>query len=149
MLDEPSIGLHPSNLQGLTGVMEDLIADGNSVVLVDHDTQVLSGADWLVELGPGAGAGGGVILAQGTVEELTQNPASLIGPYLTGGAGRLRAGTKKEELFALGDVAMATRQLHTVKPLEVCFPKGRLSVVTGVSGSGKTTMVLELSLIHI
>ncbi len=143
VLDEPSIGLHPSNLQGLTGVMEDLIADGNSVVLVDHDTQVLSGADWLVELGPGAGAGGGVILAQGTVEELTQNPASLIGPYLTGGAGRLRAGTKKEELFALGDVAMATRQLHTVKPLEVCFPKGRLSVVTGVSGSGKTTMVLE------
>ena len=143
VLDEPSIGLHPSNLQGLTGVMEDLIADGNSVVLVDHDTQVLSGADWLVELGPGAGAGGGAILAQGTVEELTQNPASLIGPYLTGGAGRLRAGTKKEELFALGDVAMATRQLHTVKPLEVCFPKGRLSVVTGVSGSGKTTMVLE------
>ena len=143
VLDEPSIGLHPSNLQGLTGVMEDLIADGNSVVLVDHDTQVLSGADWLVELGPGAGAGGGVILAQGTVEELTQNPASLIGPYLTGGAGRLRTRMKKEELFALGDVAMATRQLHTVKPLEVCFPKGRLSVVTGVSGSGKTTMVLE------
>ncbi len=143
VLDEPSIGLHPSNLQGLTGVMEDLIADGNSVVLVDHDTQVLSGADWLVELGPGAGAGGGTILAQGTVEELTQNPASLIGPYLTGGAGRLRTRMKKEELFALGDVAMATRQLHTVKPLEVCFPKGRLSVVTGVSGSGKTTMVLE------
>ncbi len=143
VLDEPSIGLHPSNLQGLTGVMEDLIADGNSVVLVDHDTQVLSGADWLVELGPGAGAGGGAILAQGTVEELTQNPASLIGPYLTGGAGRLRTRTKKEELFALGDVAMATRQIHTVKPLEVCFPKGRLSVVTGVSGSGKTTMVLE------
>lgn len=143
VLDEPSIGLHPSNLQGLTGVMEDLIADGNSVVLVDHDTQVLSGADWLVELGPGAGAGGGAILAQGTVEELTQNPASLIGPYLTGGAGRLRTRTKKEELFALGDVAMATWQLHTVKPLEVCFPKGRLSVVTGVSGSGKTTMVLE------
>ena len=143
VLDEPSIGLHPSNLQGLTGVMEDLIADGNSVVLVDHDTQVLSGADWLVELGPGAGAGGGVILAQGTVEELTQHPASLIGPDLTGGAGRLRTRTKKEELFALGDVAMATRQLHTVKPLEVCFPKGRLSVVTGVSGSGKTTMVLE------
>ena len=143
VLDEPSIGLHPSNLQGLTEVMEDLIADGNSVVLVDHDTQVLSGADWLVELGPGAGAGGGAILAQGTVEELTQNPASLIGPYLTGGAGRLRTRMKKEELFALGDVAMATRQLHTVKPLEVCFPKGRLSVVTGVSGSGKTTMVLE------
>ena len=143
VLDEPSIGLHPSNLQGLTGVMEDLIADGNSVVLVDHDTQVLSGADWLVELGPGAGAGGGAILAQGTVEELTQNPASLIGPYLTGGAGRLRTRMKKEELFALGDVAMATRQIHTVKPLEVRFPKGRLSVVTGVSGSGKTTMVLE------
>ncbi len=143
VLDEPSIGLHPSNLQGLTGVMEDLIADGNSVVLVDHDTQVLSGADWLVELGPGAGAGGGAILAQGTVEELTQNPASRRGACLTGGAGRLRTRTKKEELFAMGDVAMATWQIHTVKPLEVCFPKGRLSVVTGVSGSGKTTMVLE------
>nr|MCR5841344.1 excinuclease ABC subunit UvrA [Bacteroidales bacterium] len=156
VLDEPSIGLHPSNLEGLTGVMDDLVADGNSVVLVDHDTQVLSHADWIIELGPDAGAGGGTLLAQGTVADIRSNPVSKIGPFLEipGQAGddtRAKAGEDNPapaapgaaELFAEGSVSMRTGAIHTVQPLEVRFPKGRLSVVTGVSGSGKTTMILE------
>ena len=144
VLDEPSIGLHPANLEGLTGVMDDLVADGNSVVLVDHDTQVLSHADSIIELGPEAGAGGGRIIAQGTVDELIRDPGSMIGPFLSPGyKGVLGKRTPKEELFALGEIRMKTDAIHTVKPLSVSFPKGRLSAVTGVSGSGKTTMVLE------
>ena len=140
VLDEPSIGLHPSNLEGLTGVMDDLVADGNSVVLVDHDTQVLAHSDWVIELGPEAGAKGGSIIAQGTVSQLEANPASRIGPYLK---SSLKPAARRADLFDLGTIRMTTGAIHTVKPLEVSFPKGRLSVVTGVSGSGKTTMVLE------
>ena len=140
VLDEPSIGLHPSNLEGLTGVMDDLVADGNTVVLVDHDTDVLKHADWIVELGPEAGAKGGTVIAQGTVGELEADPASRIGPYLKSG---LKPSPRRQDLFDLGRIRMSTGAIHTVKPLEVCFPKGRLSVVTGVSGSGKTTMILE------
>ena len=140
VLDEPSIGLHPSNLEGLTGVMDDLVADGNSVVLVDHDTQVLAHSDWVIELGPEAGAKGGSIIAQGTVSQLEANPASRIGPYLK---SSLKPAARRADLFDLGTIRMTTGAIHTVKPLEVSFPKGRLSVVTGVSGSGKTTMILE------
>ena len=140
VLDEPSIGLHPSNLEGLTGVMDDLVADGNTVVLVDHDTDVLKHADWVIELGPEAGAKGGTIIAQGTVGELEANPASRIGPFLKSG---LKPAPRRRDLFDLGSIRMTTGAIHTVKPLEVSFPKGRLSVVTGVSGSGKTTLILE------
>ena len=140
VLDEPSIGLHPSNLEGLTGVMDDLVADGNTVVLVDHDTDVLGHADWIIELGPEAGAKGGTVIAQGTVGELEANPASRIGPFLKSG---LKPAPRREDLFNLGRIRMTTGAIHTVKPLEVTFPKGRLSVVTGVSGSGKTTLILE------
>ena len=140
VLDEPSIGLHPSNLEGLTGVMDDLVADGNTVVLVDHDTDVLGHADWIIELGPEAGARGGTVIAQGTVGELEANPASRIGPFLKSG---LKPAPRRQDLFDLGHIRMTTGAIHTVKPLEVSFPKGRLSVVTGVSGSGKTTMILE------
>ncbi len=144
VLDEPSIGLHPSNLEGLTGVMDDLVADGNSIVLVDHDTQVLRHADWLIELGPGAGAGGGEILAEGTTSDLSANSVSRIGPFLAETAQPLlRTRTAAEHLFDLGEIRMETDTIHTVKPLSVHFPKGRLTVVTGVSGSGKTTMILE------
>lgn len=143
VLDEPSIGLHPSNIVGLTGVMEDLVADGNSVVLVDHDTQVLSKAQWIIEMGPEAGSRGGHVIAQGTVQDLTRDPASKIGPFLSGTAISVRERTKAEDLFALGRIHLSTSAIHTVKPLEVDIPKGRITLVTGVSGSGKTTLVLE------
>ena len=144
VLDEPSIGLHPSNLVGLTGVMHDLVADGNSVILVDHDTQILREADWIIEMGPEAGAKGGHVIAEGTIPAIEENPASQIGPFLSGKAeAKQRTCAAKEALFANGTIHLSTAQIHTVKPLEVDIPKGRLTVVTGVSGSGKTTLVLE------
>ena len=143
VLDEPSIGLHPANLEGLCGVMDDLIADGNSVVLVDHDTQILSKSDWMIELGPGAGSQGGEVIAQGTVADMERNPVSIIGPYLAGKGRTEPSHASGEEIFKYGAITMSTGRIHTVQPLEVRIPKGRLTVVTGVSGSGKTTMVLE------
>ena len=144
VLDEPSIGLHPSNITGLIGVMHDLIADGNSVVLVDHDTQLLSVADWLIEMGPDAGAGGGYVIAEGTVADIERNIHSMIGPFLAGctrvNVERLAAGA---DVFSNGKIHLSTAAIHTVKPLEVDIPKGKLTVVTGVSGSGKTTLILE------
>ena len=143
VLDEPSIGLHPSNIVGLNGVMRDLIADGNSVVLVDHDTQVLAESDWIIEMGPEAGAGGGHVIAQGTVAELAADKNSQIGVFLGGQGSVAPAERPAAELFAEGRIHLSTDAIHTVKPLEVDIPKGRLTVVTGVSGSGKTTLILE------
>ena len=164
VLDEPSIGLHPSNIVGLTGVMKDLIADGNSVVLVDHDTQILTEADWIIEMGPGAGADGGRVIAQGSPEALSQNPGSMIGPFLEpflereNGEKERRASdapglrnqpepeagsSQKSALFKAGTIRLSTGPIHTVKPLQAEIPKGKLTVVTGVSGSGKTTLILE------
>ena len=147
VLDEPSIGLHPHNLKGLTGVMDDLAADGNTVVIVDHATQVLSPADWMIEMGPGAGASGGTVIAEGTIEEIEHNPESVIGPYLSGEDSiqtkdDLMPGAEAG-LFAKGTIHMQTGPIHTVHSLDVRIPKGKLTVVTGVSGSGKTTMILE------
>ena len=144
VLDEPSIGLHPSNIVGLIGVMDDLVSDGNSVILVDHDIQILKEADWIVEMGPEAGANGGRVIAQGSIGSVEADPDSRIGPFLSGKAETLtRTRAPKEGMFANGTIRMSTSQIHTVKPLDVEIPKGRLTVVTGVSGSGKTTMVLE------
>ncbi len=144
VLDEPSIGLHPSNIEGLGGVIEDLVGDGNSVILVDHDTEILKTADWIIEMGPEAGKGGGRVIAEGSVEEIEKNSASQIGPFLSGKAEtRMRESCRKENLFDKGRIRLTTDSIHTVKPLCVDFPKGRLTVITGVSGSGKTTMILE------
>lgn len=144
VLDEPSIGLHPSNVEGLLGVVDDLLADGNSVVLVDHDVRVLRHADHLVEIGPGSGAAGGQVIAQGTVAEVEATPATRIGPFLSGACRvRTRERSAADAVFAEGALELATGAIHTVKPLEVRIPRGRLTAVTGVSGSGKTTLVLE------
>lgn len=151
VLDEPSIGLHPSNLEGLTGVMDDLVADGNSVLLVDHDTQVLAHADWIVELGPEAGAKGGHLVAEGTVAQIAKNPKSQIGPFLAAkhaksakdGRDKKDARDKLRASAPPREIKLSTSAIHTVQPLEVSFPKSKLSVVTGVSGSGKTTLILE------
>lgn len=144
VLDEPSIGLHPSNIIGLNGVMRDLVADGNSVILVDHETQILSAADWLIELGPQAGAAGGKIVAEGTISDIKKNPNSIIAPFLSGKA-KLRRTSRPtlKQMFDNGIIKLATRNIHTVQPLAVNIPKGRMTAVTGVSGSGKTTLILE------
>ena len=142
VLDEPSIGLHPANIAGLIGVMHDLIADGNSVLLVDHDTQILRESDWLIELGPKAGADGGRIIAEGTIEQIKANPASMIGPYFAR-RQEVKRNARTAGLFGNGRIHMQTAPVHTVRDLDVSIPKGRLTAVTGVSGSGKTTMVLE------
>lgn len=143
VLDEPSIGLHPSNIVGLTGVMKDLIADGNSIVLVDHDTRILAESNHIIEMGPGAGSNGGNIIAEGNINEIEANENSKIGPFLKGCKERIRPSVNELELFSFGKIHLSTDNIHTVKPLEVDIPKGRLTVVTGVSGSGKTTLVLE------
>lgn len=140
VLDEPSIGLHPANITGLTGVMQDLIHDGNSVILVDHDTQILSEADWLIEMGPQA-VRAAARWFQGSIPAIEANAASRIGPFLAGKAQCLRPQAPQSELFALGRIQLSTNAIHTVKPLDIEIPKGRLTVVTGVSGSGKTTLV--------
>ncbi|MFR3196558.1 MAG: excinuclease ABC subunit UvrA [Bifidobacterium longum] len=144
VLDEPSIGLHPSNVDGLLGVMHDLVADGNSVVVVDHDVRVLKACDHLIEMGLVAGAEGGHVIAQGTVGEVAANPSSRIAPFLSDQvSARIRERVAEPQVFSLGHIRMTTSQLHTVKPLDVDIPRGRLVAVTGVSGSGKTTVVLE------
>ena len=141
VLDEPSIGLHPANIVGLNAVMHDLVKDGNSVVLVDHDTQILKESDWMIELGPKAGADGGTVIAQGTVQQLKADPKSVIGKYL--GDKQKSSSSKTVDLFANGEIKLEIGAIHTVKPLTARIPKNRLTVITGVSGSGKTTLILE------
>ncbi len=144
VLDEPSIGLHPANVDGLLGVMRDLLADGNSVVFVDHDVQILREADWLVEIGPGSGTHGGTVVAEASPTGLADAPGSLLAGFLTGAEPAVvRTRAASDRVFEHGRIRLATDAVHTVHPLEVEVPLGRLTAVTGVSGSGKTTLVLE------
>lgn len=144
VLDEPSIGLHPSNIVGLRGVLHDLIKDGNSVVLVDHDVQILKDSDWIIEMGPQAGVNGGYVVAEGTIPEIIDNKKSIIGGFLSDKEEvKIRENISPDMMFKNGKIHLETNSIHTVKPLKIDIPKGRLTVVTGVSGSGKTTMVLE------
>lgn len=144
VLDEPTIGLHPSNVDGLMGVVGDLMADGNSVVMVDHDTRVLRRVQHLIEIGSGSGAQGGRVIAQGSVDQVEHDPSSRIAPFLSGERHvRVRTRCSEQDMFDQGTIHMKTAQIHTVHPLDVTIPRGRLTVVTGVSGSGKTTTILE------
>ena len=144
VLDEPSIGLHPSNIIGLKGVIKSLIDDGNSVILVDHDTQILSTSDWIIEMGPKAGLEGGNVIVEGTVAKIEADKNSIIGKYLSNKEIiKVKNKIQSQEMFENGKILLETDKIHTVKPLKVEVPKGRLTVITGVSGSGKTTMVLE------
>lgn len=144
VLDEPSIGLHPSNIVGLKGVIRDLVADGNSVILVDHDTQILKEADWVIEMGPKAGINGGYVIAEGTINDIENNENSIIGGFVSEKNNTIiRKSLPADEIFDFGKIHLETNRIHTVKPLKVDIPKGRLTCITGVSGSGKTTMVLE------
>ena len=144
VLDEPSIGLHPSNIVGLRGVLHDLIEDGNSVVLVDHDVQILKDSDWIIEMGPQAGINGGYVVAEGTIPEIIDNKKSIIGGFLSDKEEvKIRGNISPDMMFKNGKIHLETNSIHTVKPLKIDIPKGRFTVVTGVSGSGKTTMVLE------
>ena len=144
VLDEPSIGLHPANIKGLNDVMHDLISDGNSVILVDHDTQILSESDWIIEMGPDSGSDGGEVINEGTIPDIIKSKTTKIGKFLSGNTDkRIRPKISDKDLFKLGKISLSTSSIHTVKPLELSIPKGRLTVVTGVSGSGKTTLILE------
>lgn len=142
VLDEPSIGLHPANIAGLNGVMHDLVRDGNSVLLVDHDIQILKESDWVIEMGRGAGADGGSVIAEGAIPDIENDPESVIGPYLSESGSTIKS-ANSEDIFSDGTIHMETSPIHTVKPLNMDIPRHRLTVITGVSGSGKTTMVLE------
>ena len=144
VLDEPSIGLHPANVDGLINLMKQLIKDGNSVVLVDHDTRILKTADYMIEIGPEAGAKGGEIISKGTIEDIINNNNSIIGPYLSNKEEiKIRKEIDKDEIFKFGKISIKTDSIHTVKPLCIDIPKGRLTTITGMSGSGKTTLILE------
>lgn len=144
VLDEPSIGLHPTNVEGLFAVLGGLLRQGNTLVVVDHDTDILRMADWLIEMGPGAGKAGGTVIAQGPVAEVERNASSIIAPYLTGKARLLVRHPDGEESRPNDRrLRLQVKQLYTLKDLKVDIPLGRLTVVTGVSGSGKTTLVLD------
>jgi excinuclease ABC subunit A len=142
VLDEPSIGLHPNNVEGLISVIKRLVEDGNSIILVDHDTKILSIADYMIELGPTAGADGGNVIAKGSLDEIKANSNSQIAPFLTN-SEKIIIRDKSGDVFENGEIRIRTSEIHNVKEMDVRIPKGKLTVVSGVSGSGKTTLLLE------
>jgi len=138
ILDEPSIGLHQRDNGKLLATLKRLRDIGNSVVVVEHDQETMEEADWLIDFGPGAGEHGGQIVAQGTPEEVRQNPASLTGAYLS---GRAEIPIPARRRKPRGQLTVAGARENNLHDLTVSFPLGTLVAVTGVSGAGKSTLV--------
>jgi excinuclease ABC subunit A len=141
VLDEPSVGLHPSNVAGLLTTITALAGNGNSVVVVEHEREVIRSADWVIELGPGAGAKGGTVIAQGPPGRLETDPQSVIGPFLAGAAAvtrdrPARPGPGGQMVIEIGD-------LYNLHGLTAAFPVGQLTALAGPSGAGKTALVLD------
>jgi excinuclease ABC subunit A len=145
VLDEPSVGLHPSNVQGLRRTISALAANGNSVVVVEHEREIIRTADWVIELGPAAGAGGGKIVAQGPPEAIAADPHSVIGPYLTGTATvrRHRPDGADGPGEPEGDITVEVSDLYNLHDVTASFPLHRLTALAGPSGAGKTALVLD------
>jgi excinuclease ABC subunit A len=142
VFDEPSIGLHPINIEGIVKSIRYLAENGNTVVFVDHNTLLLKEADYLIEMGPSAGENGGLVICRGNPSEIVANKNSIIGPYLA--EEKSDSVTKSQsDVFAHGAMEICVKEKFNLKNLTAQFPVNRLSVVAGVSGSGKTTLVLE------
>src|SRR6266851_1024907 len=141
LLDEPSIGLHPSNVQGLRKTITALAANGNSVIVVEHEQELIRSADWVIELGPGAGAMGGTVIAQGTPAQLETDPRSIIGPFLAGALAVPRDRPARADASA--QIAVEIGDLYNLHDLTATFPVHRLTAVAGPSGAGKTALVLD------
>ncbi|WEV70828.1 AAA family ATPase [Lactobacillus sp. ESL0785] len=144
VLDEPSVGLHPDNVAGLIEIFHELVNQGNSLVVVDHETSIINAADWIIEIGPGSGDKGGQIIAQGTPEQVKQDAVSHIGPYLTGTAVlNVRPLATSTDLFKQGEISFTINRRFNLRDVHARIPVGRLTSITGFSGAGKTTMILD------
>jgi excinuclease ABC subunit A len=141
VLDEPSVGLHPSNIVGLGKMISALAGNGNSVLVVEHERDIINAADWIIELGPGAGAQGGLVIAAGTPAQLEGDPNSIIGPFLAGALGVSRA--RSADPTDDGQIAIEIADLYNLHDLTAAFPVNRLTAVAGPSGAGKTALVLD------
>jgi len=141
VLDEPSVGLHPSNVVGLRKAIAALTANGNTVVVVEHERDLITAADWIIELGPAAGANGGTIIAQGTPGQLTADPRSVIGPFLAGTATVQR--DHPAPPGPGGQVTIEVGDLYNLHDVTAAFALHRLTALAGPSGAGKTALVLD------
>lgn len=141
ILDEPSIGLHPDNITGLLNVFKELVAQGNSLVVVDHNVDIIKEADWIIEIGPGSGEKGGEILTEGTPSQIADNPQSKIGPYLNGTAVLKSRPIANEP--ASQEITFEVKDYYNLKDIYGEIPVNRLTAITGFSGAGKTSLVLD------
>ncbi len=142
ILDEPSIGLHQRDNARLIETLKDLRDLGNTVIVVEHDEEMMRSADYIIDMGPGAGVHGGEVVASGTVEEIEANPASVTGQYLSG-ARRIEIPAVRREPNGNALIVKGARE-HNLKNIDVTIPMGVFVCVTGVSGSGKSTLVNEI-----
>jgi excinuclease ABC subunit A len=141
VLDEPSIGLHQRDNARLLATLQGMRDLGNSVLVVEHDEETIRAADWVIDLGPGAGVHGGAIVAQGTPKQIEKAKESLTGQYLT---GTLEVPVPETRREGRGEIVIEGARQNNLKDLDVEFPVGAFTVVTGVSGSGKSTLVNDI-----